>query len=462
MDTLKKWAYNKGYMLKKGSPMKETHLLFNGGRLLIPREAEEEFLATYARWVDKGKDLFVIEHKTYPTFRMFLDLDYQSTSEPSDAELRTVCKLVHETLCHIVCQDLTLRDARCIVSVADGVKRCKDGDFKRGVHMVWPDVLVDSVNALRARQWIAQALNERFGTNNWEQMVDPSVFKGSGLRLNGSIKRGMCSACRGRAPACPDCHGQGVIYDRRKYGPIICYRGLEEDGELLGKCKASTRVQIELTSIRAPLAEACKEGLEVPETYAEDEDDKVGTTGAGTGTGLTGTRLPPDPNPEELLSKELSDAFPDCFRRGEVLSDVMRMDGSDGAPYFLIHTNSRFCYNVGRCHKSNRIYFYATEAKIIQKCFCTCDTSEGRKTGPCKQYSSAPQRLSARLLQMLFPEAERDPLVVDMSKIPESMRGRVADALDEKGHAWHAKQEACDPLDVLATEAVLASAGWKR
>lgn len=239
MDTVKRWAYGKGYMLKKGSSSKETHLLLNGGRLLIPREAEESFLKTYARWVEAGKDLFVVEQRTSPTFRMFVDLDYESKVQVSSGELKTVCKVIQQA----VIQQVGELAKRCVVSCADEAKVTKENFIKTGVHLVWPDLQVDTSNGLRLRQWILLALNDAFGQNDWPSLVDRCVYTSSGLRLNGSIKRARCP-CKGKSGSCPNCGGRGEVFDRRKYIPLVCYSGLEESFTQLDLCTTSISFQV--------------------------------------------------------------------------------------------------------------------------------------------------------------------------------------------------------------------------
>lgn len=44
--------------------------------------------------------------------------------------------------------------------------------------------------------------------------------------------------------------------------------------------------------------------------------------------------------------------------------------------YINVYTNNRFCTNIGREHKSNRVYFVihcGTHITVYQKCFCKCD-----------------------------------------------------------------------------------------
>tara|TARA_B100001094_G_scaffold177896_1_gene171888 strand:- start:607 stop:1527 length:921 start_codon:yes stop_codon:yes gene_type:complete len=57
--------------------------------------------------------------------------------------------------------------------------------------------------------------------------------------------------------------------------------------------------------------------------------------------------------------------------------------------YIIVNTNSKFCTNLGKEHKSNKIYFVISpDRKLYQKCFCTCETKVGRKRGFCRDYKS--------------------------------------------------------------------------
>ena len=62
--------------------------------------------------------------------------------------------------------------------------------------------------------------------------------------------------------------------------------------------------------------------------------------------------------------------------------------------------------NVARDHHSNTIYFTLTEYGICQKCFCRCDSTEGRKFGLCRDYHSNMVALTAKLKSTLFPNAK--------------------------------------------------------
>jgi hypothetical protein len=196
-----------------------------------------------------------------------------------------------------------------------------------------------------------------------------------------------------------------------------------------------------------------RETAQVPECEAPVEQEEVA---GGCSRGAQGIRLDADDSLLGKLTKEIGDAFPKCLEEG-ALSDVVQMTGSGGEPYFLVHTDSRFCYNLGRCHNSNRVYFYVDSTKILQKCYCNCNTTEGRMMGLCKTYSSAPGTVSTELKQALFPES--GDILINL----ENVDGEARKVLEKtKTVESLEKLKTSNPLEYLATEALLASAGWKR
>lgn len=187
-----------------------------------------------------------------------------------------------------------------------------------------------------------------------------------------------------------------------------------------------------------------RESFEVPECETPVEQDVA----YGASRGGQGLRLVADDSLLGLLTTEIDEAFPDCFKDGERLLDVLQMKGSNGEPYFLVHTDSRFCYNLGGCHNSNRVYFYVDSTQMLQKCYCNCNTTAGRKMGLCKEYS-APAPISTGLKQALFPGVD-DILLIN-----------VDNPLLQNAAATLESLRTSNRLEFLATEARLASVGWR-
>lgn len=182
MDVVKDWARSKGFF----SPVQgsaPTHLLLNGGKLFIPPWEEATFLEKYATWLEEGRKLYVVEQKTSPCFRFFVDVDYVSRCPPTVADLTTLAEVIAVSV--EMCSVKSLSHVSIASKVALSTKG--RGGFKRGLHMVF-DLPVNKGGALLIRRHIVRDLEEAFGKDCWEDMVDASVYNGSGLRMIGSRK----------------------------------------------------------------------------------------------------------------------------------------------------------------------------------------------------------------------------------------------------------------------------------
>jgi hypothetical protein len=75
-----------------------------------------------------------------------------------------------------------------------------------------------------------------------------------------------------------------------------------------------------------------------------------------------------------------------------------------GTNNYFVKTNSKYCENLGRSHGSNHVWFLINkDATISQKCFCMCITTEGRRTGLCKNFEGRKYQLSKKIAGLLFP-----------------------------------------------------------
>lgn len=69
----------------------------------------------------------------------------------------------------------------------------------------------------------------------------------------------------------------------------------------------------------------------------------------------------------------------------------------------LFYSKNRNCGNLVKGeHRSNYIYYELIKGrKLIQKCWCSCDTLDNRKYGFCKRYKSDPIALSLKEYEAL-------------------------------------------------------------
>lgn len=154
-----------------------THLLMDGGILVVPPEETLQFYETYISLVNSGTKLYVVEQKT-ELFKFFVDFDYKAREKIDEEELLQFCSIIQKSL-----EECT-RPGRCMIARAR-VRPVADGLLKSGVHIHWPDLVVSRSEALKLRTHIITSL----GPGAWDQVIDASVYAGSGLRMLWSHKK---------------------------------------------------------------------------------------------------------------------------------------------------------------------------------------------------------------------------------------------------------------------------------
>jgi hypothetical protein len=263
------------WRIPKGSG---THVLMNGGILLVPDEEIQEFHRVYLETINSGTKLYVVEQKT-ERFNFFVDLDYKAKEKLSDGDLYQFCDIIHSAIGV---------DRKFYVARAQP-RPLKDGLIKSGVHIHWPGLVVTKTRALQLRTKIIEELGE----GPWEQIIDASVYGGSGLRMLWSHKK----------PS----------------GDPYIPRDLPKTVETLN-----------LMSIRVTGedAQASKDLIEVD--------------------GLS-----------EFIRRSIKG-------QDHIRSVKVRRHEHDG---WFLQTDSTYCENIGRPHKSNHIWFNIRAGRISQRCF---------------------------------------------------------------------------------------------
>jgi hypothetical protein len=153
-----------------------THVLMDGGILYVPYEEQDEFFSEYIAAINSGTKLYVVEQKT-DRFKFFVDLDYKAQEKLSDADLIQFCSIIHDAIDH---------KGRCLIARAQP-RAVKEG-IKTGVHIHWPDLIVDRTQALNLRTKIVIDLSAHVAFD-WAKIIDASVYGGSGLRMLWSHKK---------------------------------------------------------------------------------------------------------------------------------------------------------------------------------------------------------------------------------------------------------------------------------
>ena len=151
-----------------------THVLMDGGILSVPPEETLQFYERYISLVNSGTKLYVVEQKTN-NFKFFVDFDYKAPEKLEDPDLLQFCSIIHEAIGS---------PGRCVIARAR-VRNVGPSLLKSGIHIHWPDLTVTRTEALNLRTKIITSL----GDGPWDQVIDASVYGGSGLRMLWSHKK---------------------------------------------------------------------------------------------------------------------------------------------------------------------------------------------------------------------------------------------------------------------------------
>lgn len=349
------WLKARGYWLtRRDDPRAPTHLMLDGGKACVPDDMHGIFLNAYAISVvtDGPGTSSIVELRT-PVFRLFLDVDARwSQRPPPDVLQAPGVPAVLEACMRTAAEAFPDQAARAVVS-ASSEATCDQDTWKHGVHLTWPDVYVTADTALAFRK----TLLERLGQDHpfaapLDSVVDSCVFRANGLRMAWSGKG------RGAAPHYVPVATATLDDDDRL--------ALERVGPVTGV--SAVRQYVSSLSVRCPSALASPTVL-----VGEAPADEPGC-GAPVCKSLAAY-------PHDALTA-LDAALPVQFA-GQRFAGLM-----SGEACFMLRSTSRWCGNLGRAHRTNNVYFVLTRKGVHQRCYCRCETTEGRKYGLCKDYCS--------------------------------------------------------------------------
>lgn len=374
------WLRARGYWQQQGwstaaqdaPPPPPTHLLLDGGKARVPDESHGAFLNAYASSLARhpGRRPCVVELRT-PVFKMFLDLDTRFCGLAQAEAARQGEESVRDLLARL--SALVSPGGTALVCVADRVKKEGEESWKLGFHVVWPDVLVTAPTALELRRRMLEHLGAELPAASlglcsaWDSVLDASVYTSNGLRMPWSAK--------GR--------GDTRFYELRWV--------LTGEGRLQGAAPSS------VSAVRE-----CLHQLSI-RTFSKDPT----------------LRLAPDADPAD--ADDSARVVPKCLAAySDVLTPLaaslpveflgQKFTGLMATEHcFMLRSTARFCFNLGRAHRTNNVYFVLTRRGVTQRCYCRCETAEGRKYGMCKDFVSDCWQVPKQVLDSFFPPGDAPP-----------------------------------------------------
>lgn len=362
------WLRNQGCWLAKGShDTPPTHLLLDGGRVAVSEHLHGAFLNAYAAAVVRGGGTrpCIVELRT-PVFKLFLDIDARYAEDPRDGVVDMAAPVLaamagaaadffQSASAAGSAAGSAAAGSDMVVCLSSASKQESDR-WKRGFHVVWPDICVTAATALRFRAFLLDRLAADVANpfdNDWDSLVDACVFKANGLRMPWSAK------------------GRG---DDSYYVPVAVVRGdgtpkpIEEPRGV-----SDVREHVRRLSVRT----FCTD--ETPVLVPPDDVDiAAAAAAAGSPAAVHSGDLAPFADVLPALEAALPPQF--C---GQKFSGLVK-----GEACFMLRSTSRWCLNLDAEHRSSNVYFVLTRKGVHQRCYCRKDTTERRKYGMCQDFSS--------------------------------------------------------------------------
>lgn len=400
---LSRWLYRQGCFITKDSNMEISHLCLDGGRLSIPSHMNEEFINEYSKSILSGEHIYICEYIT-PVIKMYCDFDFitdKSLTNSTDL-FETIA-----TYCNEVIEQYfgDMFDVIVCSSPEKEVQKNHKKQIKTGVHFIWPDLLLSVENAHSLSREFVKLLNMKIIGYNWSDIIDEQVYM-NGLRMIGSRK----VTNKKRLVKKREHSGESVasvqsvamqereyeiikVDENRPYWPIFKI----EDSKLIiiKKITEHTAEQISkfvnLCCIRTSNGE---QSMDPINNLPVCDKIKKKTT----------TRKKKDFDAD--INQATFDRVETFIRYQTITqwnSPLRQLRKNNN--FYIAKIDSMYCLNIQREHNSCGIYFQITEQGMYQRCFCRCETLEGRMDGYCSKYKSAPFVLPLEVRKMLFPKS---------------------------------------------------------
>ena len=367
----KRWCKDQGFA--NNSDL--SHVLMDGGVLSVPFDKLNDFYEKCVEVYNSGEKIFVVEQKT-ENYNFFMDLDYKDDEEMSFEQIKSVCKVICDKVSKFGGKD-------ALISVAE--PKPIDTLIKTGIHINWPGFVVNRSSALGIRDHVINTLNLAYGSRDWKDIVDISVYgnnsrntKGSGFRMPWSHKKGKHEACAGQG--CELCNNTGKE-TQSEYLPIFIYK--HGPSSTLQKTEQKPSVDIlHMATLRTQSMEP---------VIIE-----------GTREEATFTTLQTKNEFKDQEARLLVEAFVRKNVEGQTTASITKIFKYN--KQFLVSTNSKYCENKKCNHNSNHVWFHIVGDTIAQKCFST--TNVLRQYGFCKDFSGRRHQLSKKITDILYEDGK--------------------------------------------------------
>ena len=373
-NQLSTWLRANEMFVSKGKTDKQiTHLCLDGGRLCIPQDRHSEFMKLYLQCLTSHDERYYICEVPTDVSRMYVDVDLIEKTKINATQIISFVKCIYK------CVEEYFGEYDIIICKTKSTKITKnDITFvKTGVHLIWPEMYVRNHTALKLSKIMVAALVAKFGerneNNQWSDAIDSGVYnqKLPSLRMVGSrkIKR--------------DADGNYVDINR-----VYLPTRIIKKNEVIAVTNDTIEHTINQTFLRV---------FEEETTWTKDLPDVALVSSERI------QRKEYKLECADELSEEIEEFINGCGVESWENATV-RAVIKEKTFYTVKVLDTMYCLNKQDEHGRCGIYFVIFESGMKQKCFCKCDTTEGRVNGKCCDYSSKYFKLDDNLKNALFPK----------------------------------------------------------
>ena len=358
-----------------------SHVLMDGGVLTVPFDRLNLFYEICVQCIKSNEHIFVVEQKT-EFYNYFVDVDFNHDTPLDLNDILNFSKIIFS-----VVKKFSSEEQLAVISTSNPKK--KGSKIKTGIHINFPGLTIDKANAIQLMYHIINELKGEAPEYDWFKFIDPSVYgtignssKGSGFRMPWSHKKSKHEDCKGSG--CDACSQSGKITEGM-YLPI-CVLTTHEEKIIKQDPDENT---LWLTTIRSEKKQ--EDVLQIPSVVNFENMPK--TTKREGGFTKNQTK-------NEFVSGELKVLLEIFIRKNlEGQKDARVSKIFKNKTSYLVQTTSKYCENLKRNHSSNHVWFFmdAKNKTICQKCFCRCETTEGRRHGLCKDFSGRKSLLNSKI-----------------------------------------------------------------
>ena len=268
----------------------------------------------------------------------------------------------------------------------------------------------------KGRGYILKLLKIEDPNENWDDIIDKSVYgnpetgtKGSGFRLPWSHKKGKHNECGGKG--CAVCDNTGKLTEGW-YLPVFRYLHGEPFSMLTRVSQNPTVELLKSSTVRT---------TETKVATVPDPTPEIQTVKKSEGK-FTRAQTKNEIDNQEISAK--LETFIRMYLEGQDSMRINKIFKHDSA--YLVGTTSSYCENIGRPHNSNHVWFVVNEKCVYQRCFCNCETLQGRRDGFCKDFSGKKAMLTPTLANLLFPNKKADKIKANIRANVSVIRNTVS------------------------------------